>query len=51
MSRGKVVVTGAGGFVCSEIICALARAGFEPDWLLTDLFKRLSPSGSPACAA
>ena len=30
MSRGKVVVTGAGGFVCSEIICALARAGFEP---------------------
>lgn len=29
MTRGTVVVTGAGGFVCSEITRALAEAGFE----------------------
>ncbi|SDX59964.1 NAD-dependent epimerase/dehydratase family protein [Roseicitreum antarcticum] len=29
MSTGAILVTGAGGFVCSEIVCALRRAGHQ----------------------
>lgn len=46
MTSVKVVVTGAGGFVCSQITCALAEAGYETiavdRFFKTKTLKRLS---------